>query len=49
MEQAASHTSPESSSGHGPAQRKPGPEGPLLRVCMGGRDMGIFPHLARHC
>lgn len=49
MEQAASHTSPESSSGHGPAQRKPGPEGPLLRVCMGRRDMGIFPHLARHC
>lgn len=49
MEQAASHTSPESSSGHGPAQRKPGPEGPLLRAGMGGRDMGIFSHLARHC
>lgn len=46
MEQAASHTSPESSSGHGPAQREPGPEGPLLRVCMGRKDMGIFPHLA---
>lgn len=41
MEQAASHTSPESSSGHGPAQREPGPEGTLLRAYMGRRDMGM--------
>lgn len=40
MEQAASHTSPESSRGHGPAQRKPGPEGPSPESLHGWKGHG---------